>query len=727
MIAKVAFPISITGIFDYRIPDKFAHSVVPGVPVKVYLRNRSLWGVVVGVAETSSIKNLKEIIDLKSEEWSESCGALIQYYKWIALYYQSELGKVFKPLIRKKFAEMKPKTLLYYHFSGTIPGKLTPSMQNYAQMLQDQQTPLLKKDIQQKFNLSDYALVTLVKKGVLVKEKRELLREASEINQSGEGGQVTLTNEQSNAVNNIWTQFSQGSLKPILLFGVTGSGKTHVYIELAKKSLANGKNVIILVPEISLTPQTIQRFKHALGSEIAVIHSRMSEGERRDSVEELVAGRKRVVIGVRSAILVPLNNVGLIIVDEEHDGSYKQSDPEPRYHARDVAVMRGHFQKALVVLGSATPSFESYYNAQKGKYIQIALTQRFGKAALPQVELIDMNEEHRHNNWTFLSRYLHQKIEETLNQKRQVILLLNRRGFSISLICKECGFVYTCPSCSVNLVYHRTSMHLQCHQCGYTEYAPSNCKQCNGEQIKYRGTGIQKAEEFLKATFPTASIIRMDLDTTRRKDGHLDILRRFSQKQADILLGTQMVAKGLNFPGVKLVGVLQADTGLHFPDFRASERTHQLLSQVAGRAGRKDNLGEVVIQTYSPNEPAIIAAKTHDFPGFYQQEIETRKQLHYPPFSRLIRLVVQGKDELAVEKHINTCATFIKRGKQPCTILGPSPAILTKISSSFRYSLLIKTSSPHRLQQKLFDLRKKFPPPSKDMRVTIDVDPNNML
>jgi primosomal protein N' (replication factor Y) len=419
--------------------------------------------------------------------------------------------------------------------------------------------------------------------------------------------------------------------------------------------------------------------------------------------------------------------VGLILVDEEHDSSYKQSDPEPRYNARDVAVMRGHFQKSIVVLGSATPSFESYYNAHQGKYTLVKLVRRYGEATLPTVETIDMNREHQKNNWTFLSIYLKNKIQETLDQQRQVILLLNRRGFSISLICKDCGHIYKCPDCSVCLIYHRSTMQLKCHQCGYEEPAPATCDKCGGEQIKYKGTGIQKAEDYLKMMFPQARILRMDKDTTRQKGAHISILERFARQKADILLGTQMVAKGLNFPGVKLVGVLQADTGLHFPDFRASERTFQLLSQVAGRAGRKDSLGEVVIQTYSPGESSIIAAQKHNYPRFYQEEIGSRKALKYPPFSRLMRITVLGKEEEAVRSSIEKVAEMVRQQKKHLIVLGPSPAILTRIKRLYRYSILLKSKSPQTVQNVLFHIRRKFTRLPKSMKLIIDVDPINML
>ncbi|MFW6221966.1 MAG: replication restart helicase PriA, partial [Fibrobacterota bacterium] len=497
---------------------------------------------------------------------------------------------------------------------------------------------------------------------------------------------------------------------------------------LAQKALKQQKGVIILVPEISLTPQTIQRFRDAMGDVIAVIHSRMSDGERRDSVEEIVSGKKRVVIGVRSAIMAPMNNIGLIIVDEEHDSSYKQEDLEPRYHARDTAVMRGQFQNAVVVLGSATPSFETYFNAQSGKYELIRLQNRFGNAILPHVKIIDMNKEHRDNNWTFLSRYLRDRIADTVLQKRQVILLLNRRGFSVSLMCKRCSHTYECPDCSVKLTYHKTGTTLKCHQCGFSRQAPDVCPKCKGEQIKYQGTGIQKAEEMLKEVFPMARILRMDQDTTRRKGAHVKLLSSFEREEADILLGTQMVAKGLDFPNVKLVGVLQADIGLHIPDFRSSERTFQLLAQVAGRAGRLDNSGEVVIQTYQPEDSCIVYSQTHDYTGFFHLEIQTRKTLRYPPFGRLARILIEAEKLNDAVRFSESIAQMIKvDGGRKVELLGPSPAPLARLRNAHRYSMLLRSSSVQSIQKICRKVQKEYSRLPAKVKMIIIIDPLNML
>jgi primosomal protein N' (replication factor Y) (superfamily II helicase) len=727
-VVSVAFPIAVSGIYDYEIPDEFRGRILPGVPVYVELKNRMVWGVAVQIREASSFPRLKRVTEIKTDRWTDSDCSLIRLYEWIASYYQTDLGKIFKPLVKKGMAQARPKTIFVYQsLTGYSQAGFTSGQAKAFEKIKSAPGPMTSSQINDRWGISPHMLSVLCEKGALLKTSHTIVREPEEV--SGEYGAppAILSIEQKDAVEALCKEMSDPH-RPCLLYGITGSGKTYVYIELVKKALGEGKGAIILVPEISLTPQTIRRFREALGPVMTVIHSRMSDGERRDGLAALVTGEKRVVIGVRSAILAPMENVGLIIVDEEHDGSYKQSDIDPRYQARDVAVMRAHFQKALVVLGSATPSFESYHNALVDKYRLVTLASRFGAARLPKVSIVDMCREHRENNWAILSRQLHRSISETLIDRRQVILLLNRRGFSALLLCKQCGHTHACPHCSVKLTYHKTGHDLQCHQCGYCEPAPERCPRCKGEQLLYKGTGIQKAEEYLKAEFPQARLIRMDQDTTRQKGAHLHILEKFARQEADILLGTQMVSKGLNFPGVALVGVLQADIGLHIPDFRASEKTFQLLAQVAGRAGREDSSGEVIIQTYVPEDPCILAAAGHDFIGFYTREIGGREGLGYPPAGKLIRIVVQGEAEAAVRPAIAAIAAAIARRAAPgVAVLGPAPAVFSRIKNKYRHCLLLKSGSMKALQSIAGYVRQIMARPPKGVKVIIDVDPVNML
>jgi primosomal protein N' (replication factor Y) len=725
-IACVAFPMAVSGVFDYEIPEALAGDILPGVPVLVELRSRRLWGVAVRIKDTSAVARLKPVLDVRKDRWRVADASLIKLYEWIASYYQCDLGRVFRPFVRKSFVEAREKTVAVFRVApGGPPAGLTPKQAEALAALAGRGVELTREQCTG-MGVGAHLLAALCAKGALVKSEQRVLREAAELLVEAAGPEsVTLLDEQQAALDAITAELAAPA-GPFLLHGITGSGKTHVYIEAARRALDAGRGVIILVPEISLTPQTIARFRRELGDVIAVIHSRMSDGERRDSLSELVTGRRRLVIGVRSAILVPVSNLGLIIVDEEHDHSYKQSDLDPRYNARDVAVMRGRLQGAAVVLGSATPSLESFRNAGTGKYRLLSLTRRFGQAVLPAVTVIDMKEEHRENNWTLLSRHLSVRMERALANGRQIILLINRRGFSTFLICKDCGHAYTCPNCSVNLIYHKAELRLKCHQCGHEEAAPSLCPSCRGEQIRFKGTGIQKAEEFIASKFPSARIIRMDQDTTRRKGGHVDIIGRFERREADILIGTQMVAKGLNFPGVALVGVLAADIGLHVPDFRAAEKTFQLLAQVAGRAGRADSAGEVVVQTYFPDEPAVRAAADHDFLEFYNREIVQREELGYPPFGKLVRIVASGPGGPAVAEALGAAARLVRgRWGSSVTVLGPSPAALAKLKNEHRYSLLLKARSARVLGEAAAAVRASRVP--KSVRLVIDVDPVNML
>lgn len=725
-VVSVAFPIAIPGLYDYRIPSELTGRILVGTPVLVEVRKKKIWGVAVEIKSSSFFSQLKDVLEIKSGQFADDSGSLIKLYEWIASYYQCELGRVFRPLVRKGLMSASAKTVQVYSVVINDTIKIKPDYKKILEIL-TKYNEFTVREIEREAGIKASAISYLYKKGLLQKKSVEVLREADELDCKASCQSVTLSEEQQFAVDLIAKEL-ESPKKPFLLHGITGSGKTHVYIELSSIVLKRGRGVIILVPEISLTPQTIRRFKAALGDVIAVIHSNMSDGERRDSLQELATGNKKMVIGVRSAILAPVHDPGLIIVDEEHDGSYKQGDMDPRYNARDVAVMRGHFQKALVLLGSATPSLESYYNGLSGKYNLIKLSNRFGAAKLPEVKIINMAEEHRNNNWTPLSRYLFSRMQQCLEQNRQIILLLNRRGFSTVLMCKDCGHTCMCPNCSVSLRYHRIDSTIKCHLCGFEQQAPDICPVCRGEQIKYKGTGIQKAEELIKERFPDARILRMDQDTTRNKGAHISILREFSEAKVDILLGTQMVSKGLDFPNVALVGVLQADTGLHFPDFRASERTFQLMTQVAGRAGRTDSLGEVVIQTYCPEEISIKTAQMHDFEQFYEYEIKNRRDLCYPPFGRLVRIVVEGNEEQEVRSRINQIASVVRSaGGSQFIVLGPTPAVLERIANESRYSLLIKAQSPRILGSVLSEVRKRNSKMSRNLRVIIDVDPVNML
>lgn len=544
---------------------------------------------------------------------------------------------------------------------------------------------------------------------------------------------LTLNAEQSAALREIEKPVQAGAFQAFLLHGITGSGKTQVYIEAIYRVLEKGRDAIVLVPEISLTPQTVQRFRSHFKDQVAVLHSAMSQGERVDSWRRLQSGQAKVAIGPRSAIFAPLKNVGLIVVDEEHESSYKQGDTNPRYHARDVAVVRAKQNDAVVILGSATPSTESYFNALQGKYELLDLKRRINDVPLPEVKVIDMLKERRlsgQNATPVLSRLLRNKIEQKLAAQEQVILLLNRRGFSSYIKCRECGYVEECEHCNITMTFHLHGRRLRCHYCGSTQKAPSVCPDCRGEDILFRGIGTQQVEQDLTASFPQSRIVRMDLDTTSRKWSHDRILQGFGQGKYDILLGTQMVAKGLDFHRVTLVGVINADIGLLLPDFRSTERTFQLLTQVAGRAGRRDLPGEVIIQTFSPDSFCLDCAKKHDFSTFFSVELQARQELGYPPFGKIVYILFKGEEENSVAQAARFFGDILKSAQHSAQILGPIPSPIAKIKNKYRWQILVKANreldqSGRRLRETVQRAEQRYKQEARfrDVNVIFDVDP----
>ncbi|HXG46643.1 MAG TPA: primosomal protein N', partial [Methylomirabilota bacterium] len=521
-----------------------------------------------------------------------------------------------------------------------------------------------------------------------------------------------------------------------LLHGVTGSGKTEVYLQAIAHALAQGRGAIVLVPEISLTPQTVERFKSRFSTGphhtlVAVLHSHLSAGERHDEWHKIRQGRARIVIGARSAVFAPVDPLGLIIVDEEHEHSYKQEEA-PRYHARDVAVVRGQMEKAVVVLGSATPSLESFYNARRGKYTLLELPRRADDARMPVVRVVDMSQENRKQKGTpIFSTQLKEAITQRLERREQTILFLNRRGYSTSLQCPQCGYVAECPNCSVALTYHRQARKIACHICGHEAPAPAVCPSdsCRNPAIRYSGLGTERVEDTLTKLFPRAVIRRMDSDTLKRKEDYRRILGDFRLGKIDILVGTQMIAKGLHFPNVTLVGIIYADLSLHLPDFRAGERTFQLLTQVAGRAGRGDLEGEVIVQAFTPFHPAIQYARRHDYVGFYEQEIEFREQLRYPPVSRAALLTLKGRNEDKVKfaaEHLRREVEMQAAGLKDLILAGPAPAPLARAESHYRYQLMLRTRHMSKLSALLATLAETLRLP-EDLTLAIDIDPVNLM
>jgi len=563
---------------------------------------------------------------------------------------------------------------------------------------------------------------------------------------------IILNGAQQKALVDVNSAIISGQHKTFLLHGVTGSGKTQVYIEAIRLCLDRGESAIVLVPEISLTPQTVRRFNTHFPGQVAVVHSRMSQGERYAVWRHVLAGKYRVVIGPRSAVFAPVSNLGLLVVDEEHEASYKQYDAVPRYHARDAAIVRASLCNAVVILGSATPSIESYYNAKKGKYRLLELPARIDNIPMPEVTLIDMREERRREytaakeqsadgkTWKWrefrqgsVSAHLQERIRESMSRGEGIILLQNRRGFAPFVECPDCGYAESCERCSVTLTYHLAKKHLRCHYCG-TVYSPHNvCPQCGGENLRLKGIGTQRVEEELGKLFPGARILRMDLDTTSRKGAHERLLRKFGDGHADILLGTQMVAKGLDFPRVTLVGVISADTQMLLPDFRSDERTFQLLTQVAGRSGRSALSGEVVIQTHQPGHYTLQHVIDHDYKAFYEEEMAGREELEYPPFSRLVLVEFKGENEDHVRVEAERFRDTLRANDGVFALLGPAPAVIARIKDLYRWHLIIKipkaadpTGAHLRmaLRKTMATLAQKQ---RRSLRVIIDVDPVGLM
>lgn len=540
---------------------------------------------------------------------------------------------------------------------------------------------------------------------------------------------LSLNAEQQVAVETILQSVQKQQSQTYLLEGITGSGKTEVYLQVIAEVLNQGKTAIMLVPEISLTPQMVQRFKSRFGEHVAVMHSGLSQGEKYDEWRKIERGEAEVVVGARSAIFAPIENIGVIIIDEEHEASYKQEET-PRYHARDLAIWRSEYHHCPVVLGSATPSLESRARAQKNVYQRLRLTQRANQAAtLPTIDVVDMRQEVENGNVSSFSMSLQEKLQERLEKNEQSVLLLNRRGYSSFVMCRDCGYVLPCPNCDISLTLHMDSKTMKCHYCGHEERIPYRCPNCGQDKIRYYGTGTQKVEEELQTLLPDSRILRMDVDTTRRKGAHEKILRTFGEGQADILLGTQMIAKGLDFPNVTLVGVLNADTALNLPDFRSSERTFQLLTQVSGRAGRAEKPGEVIIQSFNPEHYAIQLAKAQDYEDFYTKEMYIRHRGDYPPYYFTVQITASHPEENEAAKQMFQIARKLKQGLSPQAILlGPTPNAIMRVNNRYFYQVIIKYKQEPMLQPLLKEiLTDTQRATARGLKLSIDAEPMNFI
>jgi len=745
VVARVTLDVAVRREFDYLVPAELESSVHEGTRVKVPFGPREVMGVVTKVLDESPHGNLREIIKTVGGQ-ALVTPPILRLVRWIADYYccapEVAMKAVLPDAVRKEADGWRERLFVRaLPVHGELP-KLTKRQTDLWTIVEEwRELPL-----QELVRLAGTTSATIRKL-----EDKGLVSIAPQISERDPYGKehilpsqpLELNAEQATALKSVIDAMERlakpgddgakpGGNSVFLLHGVTGSGKTEVYLQAIAHALGQGQGAIVLVPEISLTPQTVERFKARFShgpqqTLVAVLHSHLSAGERHDEWHKIRQGRARIVIGARSAVFAPVESLGLVIVDEEHEHSYKQEEA-PRYNARDLAVVRGQLEGASVVLGSATPSMESYHNVQRGKYGLLSLTERVDNINMPLVRVIDMRSAGRKEKGiSIFSPQLREAILQRLEKKEQVMLFLNRRGWSSSLQCPDCGFVAECPNCSVSLTYHRAAQQLMCHICGHVEAAPNKCPQegCGNAAIRFAGLGTEKVEAALAKSFPMAKVKRMDSDTLKRKEDYRRILGDFRTGKIDILLGTQMIAKGLHFPNVTLVGIIHADLSLHIPDFRASERTFQLLTQVAGRAGRGDVEGEVYVQSFTPFHPSIQYARRHDFIGFYEQEIEFRRELRYPPISRVALLTLRGRSEDRVKffaDHLRKEMDELAGELGDVVVAGPAPAPLLRAENFYRYQVMMRTPQMSALSRKLsaWQQTSQFP---DDIRLVIDIDP----
>ncbi len=730
--------------FDYEIPEHLLGKVWIGSRVRVPVRTRLVLATVVELPEKPEVEGLKPIAEVLSEKPLIN-PMLIRLGHWVASYYCCALHVALRAILPQvvRNAEVKEKRLLFARLAEKPDAaaferlaKRAPKQAGVVDFLMGMSEPVAVTELMRECGVTRSTLDQMREHGVIAFDRQAVQRDPYRDETFLHAPQLEMNAEQVAAFERIAAAVREPkSHLPILVHGVTGSGKTELYLRAMDLTLSLGKRAVVLVPEISLTPQTVERFKSRfahLQEEVAVLHSHLSDGERHDEWHKINNGAARIVIGARSGVFAPLENLGLIVVDEEHENSYKQEDA-PRYHARDVAVYRAHIEGCAIVLGSATPSMESYHNALTGKYELVELKNRVDARQMPRIRIVDLRlEAGRGPGACILSETLCKAVRERLAKKEQSILFLNRRGFSTSLICTSCGHVCECPNCSLALTFHRAASRLVCHICGHTAVVPSKCPECADPRIKYSGTGTEKVEELVGSFFPGAVVKRLDADAVSRKDSLREALHAFRTGKIDILVGTQMIAKGLHFPNVTLVGIVNADMSLHLPDFRAGERTFQLLTQVAGRAGRGEVAGDVYVQTYTPFHPAIQFARHHDFPGFWEQEVEFRQKTNFPPFQHMVLITLRSASQSHAAFSADTLTRRVRdaldAGALPADtmISNPAPAPIEKSHGQYRFHLMLRTRRITRLSQGLHEVLEKLTFP-EEVIVSVDVDAYQLL
>ena len=732
--------------FDYNIPKDLEELILVGSKVLVPFGNgeKLAEAFVVGIKEKSAFE-LKNIAKLEENLTDKQ----ISLAKWMAKRYFCNISDCIKLMLtpgtrnKNKEKRIQDKTINCVYLkkdieeiefeieTGKIKSEKPKRLLNFVKDNEGTTVP----EIEMFTDCARGIVNTLVKNGYLEIIEKKVERNPLLGRNCEKTNNLKLTEEQKNAYNRVEEAIDKNEYKQFLLYGVTGSGKTEVYLQLIEKVLKIGKNAIVLVPEISLTPQMLDRFISRFGkSDIAILHSKLSIGERHDEWERIRERKARIVIGARSAIFAPIENIGIIIIDEEHDSSYK-SETNPRYNAKEIAKILAKENKAPLLLGSATPDINTFYNATSEnedgntKIQLLTLTKRANESSLPKVEIIDLKQELANGNRSMLSMELYNSIEENISQKRQTILFLNRRGYSTFIMCRNCGYTVKCPSCNISMTYHSYEKKLKCHYCSYEENLVTTCPECHSDKIRYFGTGTQKLEQEINKQFPNASTIRMDIDTVTKKNSHEEILNKFKNENIDILIGTQMVVKGHHFPNVTLVGVIAADSSLNIDDYRANERTFQILTQVAGRAGRENLPGKVIIQTYNPDNFSIICAQKQNYEMFYETEIALRKQLKYPPFCDIILISFNSLNETNIKNISNEMYKKLleKLNQEEFKIFRPMPSPIDKIQNRYRWRIIIKGNMTVEANEVLNQtLKEIYSRNIKDIRISIDVNPNNM-
>lgn len=714
--------------FTYKVKDEDNEKIQVGHRVLVSFGkgNRLIEGFVIGLKceGVENIKRIKKISKIVDEEpiLSRDDLKLIDFLREQYSCKYIDAIRTIIPVGLMSGLKNKQKIVICYVKALSEKFQVKENYKKLSEFILEHNGEFTKTELHKEYGFSIYIINKLIEEGFLETQEKVVYRYNNRFYKEEEKN--ILNEEQLEAFNTIINSEKKG----FLLKGVTGSGKTEVYMNLVSEVLKAGKSAIMLVPEIALTPQMIERFKGRFGRNVSLFHSRLSPGERYDEWFRIKRGEVSLVVGARSAIFLPIHDLGLIIVDEEHENTYK-SDHNPKYSTREVAKFLSEIKNCKYILGSATPSIESYYDAEIGKLELIEIKNRVSNRPLPDTEIVDMREELKNRNLSLLSRKLQEEIEETIKRGEQVILFLNRRGFSTFVSCRSCGYVFKCPECDVSMTYHRNG-YLVCHFCGRAKKEEKVCPECGSKYVKFFGAGTERVQEEVQKLFPKARVLRMDVDTTRKKDSHEQIYNAFKNGEGDILIGTQMVSKGLDFKNVTLVGILAADISLNIPDYRSSERTYQIITQVAGRAGRGDKKGKVIIQTYSPENASLNYAVNNNYEELYKEEIRVRKIMNYPPFSKILLINGQSKNEVRVKKFMHMLSEelcTLELEKKNIEILGPTPCIITKIKENYRWQIILKGKISVEIRKiikdTLYELTKSV---YNDIRVSMDINPNNM-